>query len=101
MYFTGIIPHPLGVRAEATADNTSIRVSWEWSSQDELACLDSVIINYQPEGGSLMNYPLDSATATSTILSNLQCNTQYTISVLARGGVLSNITMAYLPARGM
>ena len=38
-----------GVRAEATADNTSIRVSWQWSCQ---GVLDLVRVDYQPEGGS-------------------------------------------------
>lgn len=97
-YFTGSIPVPVGVRAEATADN-SIRVSWEWSSQDERMCIDSVRVNYQTEGSSLMMYTVYGAT-TSVTLSNLQCNTQYNISVHAGGGRLSDTTMASLPARG-
>ena len=80
------IPAPVRVRAEATADNTSIRVLWEWSGQGLLICLDSVRVDYQPEGGSLMMYTMDSATATSATLSNLPCNTQYTITVVASGG---------------
>ena len=72
--------------AEVTADNTSIRVLWEWSRQGLLMCLDSVRVDYQPEGGSLMMYTVDNATATSATLSNLLCNTQYTISVYASGG---------------
>ena len=66
-------------------------------------CLDSVTVDYQPEGGSLMMYTVDNATATSATLSNLQCNTQYFISVCARVGVISScssITVASLPARG-
>ena len=72
--------------AEVTADNTSIRVLWEWSRQGLLMCLDSVRVDYQPEGGSLMMYTVDNATATSATVSNLPCNTQYTISVVAEGG---------------
>jgi len=87
IHFTGRIPFPVGVRAEATADNTSIIVLWEWSHQGLLTCLDSVRVDYQPEGGSLMMYTVESATATNATLSNLQCNTQYTISVYAEGGV--------------
>ena len=30
------IPVPVGVRVEVTADNTSIRVSWQWSCQGVL-----------------------------------------------------------------
>ena len=32
------IPAPVGVRAEVTAGNRSIRVSWEWSCQGVLMC---------------------------------------------------------------
>ena len=91
------------MRAEVTADNTSIRVLWEWSRQGWLTCLDSVRVDYQPEGGSLMMYTVDSATATSATLSNLQCNTQYTIGVYAEGGGTGHRSVARvvsLPARG-
>ena len=97
------IPQPLGMRAEVTADNTSIRVLWEWSNEGVFACLDSVRVDYQPEGGSLMMYTVDSATATSATLSNLQCNTQYFITVRARGSVLiksSTASVVSVPARG-
>ena len=92
------------MRAEATADNTSIRVLWEWPRQGLLTCLDSVSVNYQPEGGSQMMYTVDSATATSATLSNLQCNTRYTISVYASGGRTgkrSLIRVVSLSARGI
>ena len=94
------IPVPFGVRAEATADNTSIRVSWEWSCQ---GVLDLVRVHYQPKGGSLMMYTVDSTTATSATLPNLQCNTKYTIWVHARRGLsdsTSDSIITYLPARG-
>jgi len=98
-HFTAI-PAPVRVRAEVTADNTSIRVLWEWSNEGLLMCLDGVRVDYQPEGGSLM---MDSATATSATLSNLQCNTQYTISVYAEGGLTGKRSVnkvVFLPARG-
>jgi len=97
------IPTPVRVRAEVTTDNTSIRVLWEWSRQGLLVCLESVRVDYQPEGGSLMVYTVDNATATSATLSNLQCNTQYTISVYAEGGRISRRSVnrvVSLPARG-
>ena len=103
MHFTAI-PAPVRVRAEVTADNTSIRVLWEWSREGELLCLDSVRVDYQPEGVfRLMTYTVNSATATSATLSNLQCNTQYTISVYAEGSRTGNrsvIRVVFLPARG-
>ena len=94
------IPVPFGMRAEVTTDNTSIRVSWQWSRQ---GVLDLVRVNYQPEGGSEMMYTLGNTTVTSATLSNLQCNTKYTIRVHASGGLhnlRSLLRMVSLPARG-
>ena len=98
------MPAPVGVRAEVTADNTSIRVSWQWSSSNVSLYVDLVTVLYQLEGGSLMRYTVDNTTATSATLLNLQCNTKYTIWVYARSG-LNNRTsvprMISLPARSM
>ena len=97
------VPHPFGVRAEVTSDNTSIRVSWQWSRQDLLTCVDLVSVHYQPEGGSVMNYTVGNTTATSATLPNLQCNTDYTIWVYAKGGKTGTTSvhrMVFLPARG-
>ena len=33
------IPVPFGLRAEVTADNTSIRVSWQWLRQGVCPCV--------------------------------------------------------------
>ena len=101
------IPYPVGVSAKATADNTSIRVSWEWSHQDVPMCVNFVKLRYQPEGGSLMMYTVGNTTATtSAILPNLQCNTNYTIRVYAesgsnKAGNMSVPRMVSIPARGM
>ena len=91
------------MRAEVTADNTSIRVSWEWSHDGVPMCVDRVRVHYQPEGGSLMMYTVDNATATSATLPNLQCSTEYTIWVHAGGGLNDTRSvprMVSLPARG-
>ena len=77
---------------------------WEWPRQSVLLCFDSVRVDYQPEGGYQMMYTVDSATATSATLSNLPCNTQYTISIVAEGGTTgmrSLTTVVSLPARGI
>ena len=71
------IPVLFGVRAEDTADNTSIRVSWGWLCLGELDCWCSLL----NEGGFEMMYTVGSTTATSATLLNLQCNTKYTIWV--------------------
>ena len=98
------IPAPVGVRAEVTADNTSIRMSWQWSRQGEPMCVDLVRVHYRPEGGSLMMYTVDSTTATSATLPNLQCNTKYTIWVSSRSKrtvSASVLRVVSVPPRGM
>ena len=95
---------PVGVKAEVTADNTSIRVLWEWPCQGLPLCFDLVRVDYQPEGGSLMMYTVNNTTATSATLPSLQCNTEYTIWVYARSGLndkRSTPMMVSLPTRGV
>ena len=91
------IPTPVNVRAEATADNTSVRVSWDW--QGVPMCANNVSVHYQPEGGSSIVHSVENTIATDVTLPNLQCNTKYTIWVYASD--LNNRTTAFLPARGM
>ena len=100
--YNHIIPIPVGVRAEVTADNTSIRVSWEWSCQ---GVLDHVRVDYRPKGDSLKMYTVGNTTATSATLPNLQCNTKYTIWVYVASGshMTGNMSVSRtvsLPARG-
>ena len=94
------------MRAEVTADNTSIRVSWEWSRQGVPMCIDLVGVYYQPDGGSLMMYMVDNTTTTSATLPNLQCSTEYNVWVHVASGshMTANVNasrMVALPARGM
>ena len=101
-----VISHtgPFIVRAEVTADNTSIRVLWQWSCQGVPMYINRVRVHYQPEGGSLMNYTVGTTTVTNATLLNLPCNTEYTIWVDARGGQIDRKNtprMVSLPARGM
>ena len=96
------IPHLFGLRPEVTADNTSIRVSWQWSRDGLPICVDMVTVHYQPEGSSPMMYTAGS-TATSATLPNLHCNTKYTIWVYVVGGQIGKTSasrMSFLPARG-
>ena len=39
------IPAPVGVRAEVTSDNTSIRVSWEWHILSVPICVDLIRVH--------------------------------------------------------
>ena len=86
---------------EVTTDNTSIRVSWQWSCQ---GVLDRVTVRYRPVGHSERMHTVDNTTATSAILSNLQCNTEYTIWIyyVQSETVHTNVSrVVSLPARGM
>ena len=97
------VPGPFIVRAEVNADNTSVKVSWQWSRQGVPMYINLVRVHYQPEGGSLMMYTVGSTTATSATLPNLQCNTKYTMWIHAEGGQLnrtSSSRMVSIPARG-
>ena len=92
------------MRAEITADNISIRVTWEWSCQGVPMYINRVRVHYQPEGGSLMMYTVNNTTATSATLPNLLCNTKYNIWVYSEGGQMNTTSaprMVSLPARGM
>ena len=98
------VPGPFIVRAEVTADNASVRVSWEWSCQGVPMYINRVRVDYQPEGGSLMLQMVNNTAATRAILPNLQCNTEYIIWVHAIGRVndtRGDPGMVSLPARGM
>ena len=89
------------MRAEVTADNTSIRVSWKWSCQ---GTPDLVRVRYRPEGGSLMMYTVNNTTSTVATLPNLHCDTKYTIwvnYVQSGTGHTSVSRMVTIPARGM
>ena len=89
------------MRAEVTADNASIKVSWELSCQ---SVLDLLRVRYRPEGGSKMIHTVDNTTSTSATLPNLQCNTKYTILIYyveSGTGHTSVSRMVSLPVRGM
>ena len=97
------VPGPFIVRAEVTADNTSIKVSWKWLCQGMPMHINLVRVDYQPEGGSLMMHTVGSTTATSATLPNLQCNTKYIIWVRAKGSQINRTSsprMVSLSARG-
>lgn len=76
-------PTAVNVTAAASANNTGIVVSWRWN-RGLLRCLYKVHVVYQPERGAERELNLNKS-ATSTILQNLQFNTQYTIYVRTTG----------------
>lgn len=98
------VPTPVRVRAEVTADNTSIRVSWQWRILNMSICVDLIRVYYLLPSWRGSHTVGNSTATTSAILTNLQCDTEYTIWVDASGGPTSkesSSVMVYLPARGM
>ena len=98
------VPTPVRVRAEVTADNTSIRVSWQWQILNMSICVDLIRVYYLLPSWRGSHTVGNSTATTSATLPNLQCDTEYTIWVNAKGGRISkqsNSEMVSLPARGM
>ena len=98
------IPTPVRVRAEVAAENTIIRVSWEWQILNVSICVDLIRVHYlQPWRGS--RAVGNSTATTSAILPNLHViQSTCTIWVDPSGGRISeesSSVMVYLPARGM
>jgi len=61
-------------------------------------------VTYHPEGGRESSLQLRDPAATETILTDLQCNTHYTITVVASAGEHrreSVAVMVLLPLQGM
>ena len=73
--------------AQFTLIGTSIRVTWQWTSSGPApSCFNTTRVTYHPEGGRESSMQLRDPAATETILTGLQCNTHYTITVVATAG---------------
>ena len=61
-------------------------------------------MTYSPEGGGEFSLQLSDPTATEAALTDLQCNTNYTITVVATAGEHRSESVAvtvYLPLQGI
>ena len=66
---------------------SSARVTWQWTSSGPTpSCFNTTRVTYHPEGGGESSLQLRDPAATETILTGLQCNTHYTITVVATAG---------------
>ena len=66
---------------------SSIRVTWEWTSSGPAPdCFNTTSVTYHPEGGGESSLQLSDPVATEATLTDLQCNTNYTITVVATAG---------------
>ena len=66
---------------------SSVRVTWRWNSSGPAPnCFNTTQVTYHPEGGGESSLQLSDPAATEAILTDLQCNTNYTITVVATAG---------------
>ena len=79
-------PTPTEVTAQFTSAS-SVRVTWQWTSSDPAPyCFNATTVIYHPDGGSKLSLQLSDPAATEATLTDLQCNTSYTITVVATAG---------------
>ena len=67
--------------------NASVRVAWRWTSSGPApSCFNTTTVTYRPEGGGESSLQLSDPAATEAILTDLQNNTYYTITVVTTAG---------------
>ena len=64
---------------------SSVRVVWQWTSLAS-NCFNTTRVTYHPEGGGESSLQLSNPAATDAFLTDLQCNTNYTVTVVATAG---------------
>ena len=66
---------------------SSVRVTWQWTSSGPAPdCFNTTTVTYHPEDGSESSLQLSDPGANETILTDLQNNKCYTITVVAIAG---------------
>ena len=80
-------PTPTEVTAQVI-NASSVRVTWQWtSSNSPFDCFNTTSVTYHSEGDGESSLQLSDPVANETTLTDLQCNTNYTITVVATAGV--------------
>ena len=99
-YTTPAPPTPTEVTAQFI--NASVRVAWQWTrSGPAPSCFNTTCFTYHPEGGGESYLQLSDPAATEVTLTDLQCNTNYTITVVATAGEHRREGVMFLPLQGM
>ena len=94
-------PTPTVVTAEVM-NVSSVRVAWQWTrSGPAPACFNNTHVIYNPEGERESSLLLRDPTATEAILTDLQNNTCYIITVVATAGEHRREGAAFLLVHGM
>ena len=94
-------PTPTGVTAQFTNAST-VGVTWQWTSSGPAPnCFNTTTVTYHPEGGNESSLQLSDPAATGATLTGLQCNTSYTITVVAAAGVHRSKGLTSPPLQGI
>ena len=81
---------------------SSVGVSWQWTSSGPApSCFNTTTVTYRPEGGGESSLQLSDPAATEATLTDLQCYTNYTITVVVTAGEHRREGIALLPLQGM
>ena len=79
-----------------------MRVTWQWTySGTAPSCFNTTRVTYRPEGDDESSLQLSDPAATEATLTDLQCNTSYTITVVATAGEHRREGVASLSLQGM
>ena len=83
----------------------AVMVAWRWDSSDPAPnCFNTTTVTYFPEGGGDSFLQFSNPGATEATLTDLQCTTNYTITVVATTGQHRKegvATTVYLPLQGV
>ena len=97
-------PAPSNVTVEVI-NASSVRVTWQWTSSGPAPdCFNTTTVTYHPEGGGEFSLQLSDPGATEATLTDLQCNTNHTVTVVATAGEhrRESVTRTvYLPLQGI
>ena len=94
-------PTPTEITVQFTS-TSSVRVAWQWTSSGPApSCFNTTNVTYHPKGGGELFLQLSNPAANEATLTNLQCNTSYTITVVATAGEHRREGAAFLPIQGI
>ena len=83
---TAAPPTPTDITAQIIS-TSNVRVTWQWTSSSPAPnCFNTTTVTYHPEGRAESSLQLSDPSATEATLNIHQCNTNYTITVVATAG---------------
>ena len=98
---TSAPPTPTEISAQPM-NVSNVLVTWWWNSSGSASnCFNTTNIIYHPEGGYKSSRQLSDSAVNKTTLTGLQCNTSYTITVVATGGGHRREGVTVLPLQGI